>query len=179
MFDSRGRPQNSPLACAIYKVLHPSFYPLPRCTLLPLILFPVSLPCHSPNHTSRLNKYVRWHGCSVHVEVELHSENSPDQETLHNGRNIGKTLPADYTRSIMHTVVIDGIDRSPCCGTHMPTIHDLFVVPHTELLATRASSTSVRLSCGMLQVPEHVVEGVEERNCRTKHAEDVEAELAG
>ncbi|KAH9912553.1 uncharacterized protein B0H18DRAFT_1053276, partial [Fomitopsis serialis] len=171
MFDSRGRPQNSPLARAIYKVLHPSFYPLPRRTLLPLILFP-------------LNKYVRWlsmdciRGCSVHVEVELHSENSPDQETLHNGRNIGKTLPADYTRSIMHTVVIDGIDRSPCCGTHMPTIHDLFVVPHMELLATRASSTSVRLSCGMLQVPEHVVEGVEERNCRTKHAEDVEAELA-
>lgn len=88
----------------------------------------------------------------------------------------------------------------------MPTIHNLqlFVVPHTESLA-RASTTSARLyffagprllhhlgtthallahtagtlSCGPQQVPERVVQVVEERKRGTKRAEDVEAELAG
>jgi len=148
-----------------------------------------------------------FEGRSVHVEVEeLHSENRPDQETLQNGRSVGKTLPADYTGGVMRTVIIDRVDRSPCCGTHMPTIHNLqlFVVPHTESLA-RASTTSARLyffagprllhhlgtthallahtagtlSCGPPQVPERVAQVVEERKRGTKRAEDVEAELAG
>ncbi|KAI0729323.1 ThrRS/AlaRS common domain-containing protein [Fomitopsis betulina] len=148
-----------------------------------------------------------FEGRSVHVEVEeLRDANKPDQEKLQSGRNVGKALPADYTGGVKRTVIIDGVDRSPCCGTHLPTIHNLqlFLVPHTEALA-RASTTSARLyffagprllhhlgtthallartattlSAGVPQVPERVAQVVDERKCAGKRANDVEAELAG
>ncbi|EPT03626.1 hypothetical protein FOMPIDRAFT_1040376 [Fomitopsis schrenkii] len=148
-----------------------------------------------------------FEGRSVHVEVEeLHDENKPDQEKLQSGRNVGKALPADYTGGVKRTVIIDGVDRSPCCGTHLPTIHNLqlFLVPHTEALA-RASSTSARLyffagprllhhlgathallartaatlSARAPQVPERVAQVVDERKRVGKRVDDVEAELAG
>ncbi|KZT72524.1 ThrRS/AlaRS common domain-containing protein [Daedalea quercina L-15889] len=148
-----------------------------------------------------------FEGRSVHVEVEeLHDENMPDQAKLESGRNVGKALPADYTGGVKRTVIIDGVDRSPCCGTHPPTIHNLqlFLLPHTESLA-RASTASARLyflagprllhhlgavhahlartaaalSCGAPQVPERVEQVAEERKRAGKRVDDVEAELAG
>lgn len=93
-----------------------------------------------------------------------------------------------------------------CCGTHVPTLHNLqlFIVPQTETLS-RASTSSARLyflagprlithlattqslltaasavmSCGAPQVPERVAQVVEDRKRATKRVEDVELELAG
>ena len=92
-----------------------------------------------------------------------------------------------------------------CCGTHLPSIHNLqlFLVPHTEALA-RSSATSARLyflagprliayitathalltstsavlSCGAPLVPERVAQIVEERKKSEKRLADIEIELA-
>ena len=95
-------------------------------------------------------------------------------------------------------------DRS-CCGTHLPSIHNLqlFLLPHTDALS-RSSATSVRLyflsgprliayitathalltststvlSCGAPLVPERVAQVVEERKKSEKRVVDIEIELA-
>lgn len=92
-----------------------------------------------------------------------------------------------------------------CCGTHLPTIHNLqlFLLPHTETLA-RSTGSCVRLyflagprllahlssthalltgtagimSCGAPLVPERVQQVVDERKKASKRVEDLEAELA-
>ncbi|KAH9844127.1 uncharacterized protein C8Q71DRAFT_31397 [Rhodofomes roseus] len=148
-----------------------------------------------------------FEGRSVYVEVEeLHGANTSDQAKLENGRAVSQVLPADYTGGVKRTVIIEGVDRSLCCGTHMPTIHNLqlFLIPHTESVA-RASTSTARLyffagprllhhlgathaaltrtagtlSCGPPLVPERVAQVVEERKRAVKRGEDVEAELAG
>ncbi|KAI0368082.1 alanyl-tRNA synthetase domain-containing protein [Pilatotrama ljubarskyi] len=144
------------------------------------------------------NKLV-FEGRSVHVEVE---ELNPGTKVM-SGPTVG--IPSDYTGGVKRTVVIDGLDRNPCCGTHLPSIHNLqlFLLPQTETLA-RSSTSSVRLyflagprlitqltsthslltstagimSCGAPQVPERVQQVVEERKKATKRVEDLEAELA-
>ncbi|TFK83888.1 ThrRS/AlaRS common domain-containing protein [Polyporus arcularius HHB13444] len=144
------------------------------------------------------NKLV-FEGRSVHVEVEeLDAESH-----AYTGPSVG--IPQDYTGGVKRTVVIDGIDRNPCCGTHAPTLHNLqlFVLPHTETLS-RSTASSVRLyflsgprllahltsshtlltatagimSCGAPSVPERVQQVVDERKKATKRVEDLEAELA-
>lgn len=93
-----------------------------------------------------------------------------------------------------------------CCGTHLPSIHNLqlFLIPHTEALS-RSSTTSARLyflagprlityltathaslastasilSCGPPLVPERVGQVVEERKKAEKRVTDTEQELAG
>ncbi|KAH9900035.1 alanyl-tRNA synthetase domain-containing protein [Cubamyces lactineus] len=140
-----------------------------------------------------------FEGRSVHIEVE---ELDPSVKVM-SGPSVG--IPSDYTGGVKRTVVIDGIDRNPCCGTHLPSIHNLqlFLLPNTEALA-RSTSSSVRLyflagprlithltsthtlltnaasimSCGAPQVPERVQQVVDERKKATKRVEDLEAELA-
>ncbi|KAF4619600.1 hypothetical protein D9613_005218 [Agrocybe pediades] len=152
------------------------------------------------------NKLV-FEGRKVHVEVE---ELDPAQDIkpapkLESGRAVGKALPDDYTGGVKRVVVIDGVDRNPCCGTHLPSIHNLqlFLLPHTEALS-RSSTTSARLyflsgprliahltsthasltstasilSCGPPLVPERVSQVVEERKKAEKRVTDIEQELA-
>ncbi|KAL7282265.1 hypothetical protein ACG7TL_003734 [Trametes sanguinea] len=140
-----------------------------------------------------------FEGRSVHVEVE---ELDPSVKVM-SGPSVG--IPSDYTGGVKRTIVIDGVDRNPCCGTHLPSIHNLqlFLLPNMEALA-RATTSSVRLyflsgprllthltsahtlltsaasimSCGAPQVPERVQQVVDERKKATKRVEDLEAELA-
>ncbi|KAI9069245.1 ThrRS/AlaRS common domain-containing protein [Trametes sanguinea] len=140
-----------------------------------------------------------FEGRSVHVEVE---ELDPSARVM-SGPTVG--IPSDYTGGVKRTIVIDGVDRNPCCGTHLPSIHNLqlFLLPNMEALA-RATTSSVRLyflsgprllthltsshtlltstasimSCGAPQVPERVQQVVDERKKATKRVEDLEAELA-
>ncbi|KAL1937732.1 hypothetical protein VTO73DRAFT_12885 [Trametes versicolor] len=140
-----------------------------------------------------------FEGRTVHVEVE---ELDPNTKVM-SGPSVG--IPLDYTGGVKRTVVIDGIDRNPCCGTHLPTIHNLqlFLLSHTETLA-RSTGSCVRLyflsgprllahlasthalltgtagimSCGAPLVPERVQQVVDERKKASKRVEDLEAELA-
>lgn len=92
-----------------------------------------------------------------------------------------------------------------CCGTHLPTLHNLqiFILPQTETLSRSSvssarlfflcgprliahltsshnllTSTSGVLSCGPPLVPERVRQVVEERKHADKRVEELEAELA-
>ncbi|KAF9534882.1 alanyl-tRNA synthetase domain-containing protein [Crepidotus variabilis] len=149
-----------------------------------------------------------FEGRRVHVEVaELDDvqEKSKVQPVTDAGRAVGKALPTDYTGGVKRVVVIDGVDRNPCCGTHLPSLYNLqlFIIPHTEALS-RSSTTSARLyflcgprlityltsthnlltststilSCGVPLVPDRVAQVVEERKRVDKRATDVEQELA-
>ncbi|KAF8165388.1 alanyl-tRNA synthetase domain-containing protein [Crassisporium funariophilum] len=149
-----------------------------------------------------------FEGRKVHVEVEeldLVQEQSNTAPKLESGRSVGKALPEDYTGGVKRVVVIDGVDRNPCCGTHLPSIHNLqlFLLPHTEALS-RSSATSARLyflagprliahlttthslltntaavlSCGAPLVPERVSQVVDERKRAEKRVSDIELELA-
>ncbi|PPR06577.1 hypothetical protein CVT24_001758 [Panaeolus cyanescens] len=147
-----------------------------------------------------------FEGRRVHVEVEELNEKPAEVPKLESGRSVGKALPEDYTGGVKRVVVIDGVDRNPCCGTHLPSIHNLqlFLLPHTEALS-RSSATSARLyflagprliahltqthnlltstsailSCGAPLVPERVNQVVEERKKAEKRVNDTETELAG
>ncbi|KAF8812397.1 alanyl-tRNA synthetase domain-containing protein [Phlegmacium glaucopus] len=149
-----------------------------------------------------------FQGRKVHVEVEEldpTDEQSKITPKLESGRSVGKGLPEDYTGGVKRIVVIQGVDRNPCCGTHLPSIHNLqlFLLPHTEALS-RSSATSARLyflagprliayitathnlltststvlSCGAPLVPERVAQVVEERKRAEKRVVDIEIELA-
>ncbi|KAF9247254.1 hypothetical protein BU15DRAFT_70081 [Melanogaster broomeanus] len=151
------------------------------------------------------NRHV-FDGRSVHVEVqEMDKPSEPGEQTSDPARGVNKAIPADYTGGIMRVVVIDSIDRNPCCGTHWPTLHNLqlFLIPQTETLA-RSNTTSARLyffagprlikyltnthvqlaatattlSCGAPQVPTRVEQVVDERKRAEKRVEDLESELA-
>lgn len=92
-----------------------------------------------------------------------------------------------------------------CCGTHMPTLHNLqiYILPQTESLSRASVSTSrlfflcgprllahlntshnlltrtsEALSCGPPLVPERVNQVVEERKRVEKRVEELESELA-
>ncbi|KAE9410446.1 alanyl-tRNA synthetase domain-containing protein [Gymnopus androsaceus JB14] len=139
-----------------------------------------------------------FEGRRVHTEVE-------ELDRDKNGRSVGKALPSDYTGGVNRVVVIDGVDRNPCCGTHLPSIHNLqlFLLPHTDSMS-RSNTTSARLyflsgprlidylssthnflantssilSCGAPLVPERVSQVVEERKKADKRVTDLELELA-
>ncbi|GLB33757.1 putative tRNA synthetases class II (A) [Lyophyllum shimeji] len=147
-----------------------------------------------------------FEGRRVHVEVEeLDRTQEKPAPKLQSGRAVGKGLPDDYTGGVKRVVVIDGVDRNPCCGTHLPSLHNLqlFLLPHTDALA-RSTTTNARLyflvgprliahltsshnlltntatilSCGAPQVPDRVNQVVDERKRAEKRRDDVEAELA-
>ncbi|OCH92210.1 ThrRS/AlaRS common domain-containing protein [Obba rivulosa] len=146
-----------------------------------------------------------FEGRNVHVEVEEFDRDKIIEAKIAEGRGAEKGPPVDYTGGVKRTVIIDGVDRSLCCGTHFPTIHNLqlFIISHLDSVA-RSSTTSARLyflagprlieyvmtthgrlttaaatlSCGAPLVPERVEQIVEERKRMTKRVDDVEAELA-
>ncbi|KAF4575195.1 hypothetical protein EYR40_005070 [Pleurotus pulmonarius] len=153
----------------------------------------------------RANRLV-FEGRKVHIEVtELDNTEAPSVPTLQDGRAVGKALPQDYTGGVKRVVVIDGVDRNPCCGTHMPTLHNLqlFIIPHTEALS-RSSTTTARLyflcgprliayltsahslltstasimSCGAPLVPERVSQVIDDRRRAEKRVDALETELA-
>ncbi|KAH8118283.1 alanyl-tRNA synthetase domain-containing protein [Phellopilus nigrolimitatus] len=176
-------------------------YPAPAYVELPRAL--------SFDEVSRIQAIAHalaYEGRAVHVEVEpLAAENRPGVATLESGRTVGKALPADYTGGVKRTVIIDGVDKNPCCGTHLPSLHNLqlFLLPQTESLARGATSTvrlfflcgprlhahlsashnllaaaAGTLSCGPPLVPERVAQLVEERRRASKRVEELESELA-
>ncbi|KAF9462597.1 ThrRS/AlaRS common domain-containing protein [Collybia nuda] len=152
------------------------------------------------------NKLV-FEGRRVYVEVEeLDRDRVKGIQKLESGRSVGKALPDDYTGGVNRVVIIDGVDKNPCCGTHLPSIHNLqlFLLPHTEALS-RSSTSSARLyflcgprlithltsthnlltstastlNCGTPLVPDRVNQVVEERKKAEKRVSELEAELAG
>ncbi|KAJ7507750.1 ThrRS/AlaRS common domain-containing protein [Mycena galericulata] len=145
-------------------------------------------------------------GRKIYVEVqELDPSTKKPVEKLESGRAVGKGLPDDYTGGVNRIVIIDGVDRNPCCGTHLPSLNNLqlFILPHTDALSrssttvarlnflagprliahlvsthTHLTSTAAILSCGTPQVPERVTQVVDDRKIITRRAEDLELELA-
>jgi len=173
----------------------PSYVELPRALTLEEIARIQALA-----HT------LAYEGRAVHVEVEpLGEDNRPGVATVASGRTVGKALPQDYTGGVKRTVIIDGVDRNPCCGTHLPSLSNLqiFLLPQTESL-TRGATSTARLfflcgprlhahlntthnllvktagvmSCGSPDVPERVNQAVDERRRLDKRAEELETELA-
>ncbi|KAK0230890.1 ThrRS/AlaRS common domain-containing protein [Armillaria fumosa] len=147
-----------------------------------------------------------FEGRNVHIEVEeLEPGKEAKVQKLESGRMVGRGLPDDYTGGVKRIVVIEGVDKNPCCGTHLPSIKNLqlFLLPHTDALA-RSSTTSARLyflcgprlitylssthsllastasylSCGAPLVPERVNQVVDERKRAEKRVQDIESELA-
>ncbi|KAJ6484974.1 ThrRS/AlaRS common domain-containing protein [Mycena vitilis] len=147
-----------------------------------------------------------FEGRKVHVEVEeLDPRTKKPVEKLESGREVGRGLPDDYTGGVNRVVVIDGVDRNPCCGTHLPTLNNLqlFILPHTDAIARSATtvarlnflagprlihhltsthncltSTAAILSCGTPLVPERVAQVVDDRKIANRRIENVELELA-
>ncbi|KAJ6599112.1 ThrRS/AlaRS common domain-containing protein [Mycena vulgaris] len=145
-------------------------------------------------------------GKQIHVEVEeLDPKSKKPVEKTESGRAIGRGLPEDYTGGVNRVVVIDGVDRNPCCGTHLPSLNNLqlFILPHTDALSRSSttvarlnflagprliahlasthaylSSTAAILSCGAPNVPERVSQVVDDRKNATRRIEDIELELA-
>ncbi|KAH8106013.1 hypothetical protein BXZ70DRAFT_886899 [Cristinia sonorae] len=176
-------------------------FPVPSYVEIPRAMTPEEIV--SVQETA--NRYV-FEGRQVHVEVEeLEQEFVPDVAKTETGRSVGKSLPADYTGGVKRTVIIDRVDRNPCCGTHLPSLNNLqlFLLPQTEglcravttsarlyflagprlityLTSTHSllTSTSLILSCGAPQVPERVQQVVGDRKKATKRVEDLESELA-
>ena len=151
------------------------------------------------------NRYV-FEERRVHVEVqELRAGqtaiDSGDSEA--SSRELGRGLPSDYTGGVHRMVIIDGVDRTPCCGTHLPTLASLqlFLFPvspssssgpsrhyfvagprllnHLGSVQSLLTRTTTVLSCGPLELPERVAVVVEESKRREKRVDDLERELAG
>ncbi|CDZ97893.1 Predicted metal-dependent hydrolase, contains AlaS domain [Phaffia rhodozyma] len=87
----------------------------------------------------RANELIR-EATKVWVEVEDQNQKQETEEA----RKSSKSMPKDYEGGVVRTVVIDGVDRNPCCGTHVPylsLLQSLHIIPTT----TPHSSTTRRL----------------------------------
>jgi misacylated tRNA(Ala) deacylase len=153
----------------------------------------------------QVNRHV-FEGRRVHIEVDELREGQVGidlGQRVASSRELGRGLPTDYSGGVHRMVIIDGIDRTPCCGTHLPTLStlQLFLFPSP----TSSSATSFRhyflagprllnhlgsvqalltrtagiLSCGAPETPDRVTLVVEESKRREKRVEDLERELAG
>lgn len=146
---------------------------------------------------------------AVHVEVaELNAENRKVVDVVDvagKGREVGRGLPSDYTGGVNRVVVIDGVDRNPCCGTHLPSLSslELFLLPasatstgtsttaklqflagprlHAHLASTHTqlSQAAQLLSCGPALVPERLEQALDERRRADKRGDALMHELAG
>lgn len=153
----------------------------------------------------QVNRYV-FEGRRVHVEVDELREGKgsidPGQPVA-SSRELGRGLPTDYSSGVHRMVIIDGIDRTPCCGTHLPILStlQLFLFPsptsssatsfrhyflagprllnHLGSVQTLLTRTAGTLSCGASETPERVALVVEESKRREKRVDDLERELAG
>ena len=143
----------------------------------------------------------------VHVEVDdLHAGQTgiDSGDAAPSSRELGRGLPKDYTGGVHRMVIIEGVDRTPCCGTHLPSLSSLqlFLFPaptsssssgpsrHYFLAGPRLlnhladaqsllARTASVLSCGPPELPERVALVVDESKRREKRVEDLERELAG
>ena len=151
------------------------------------------------------NRYV-FEERRVYVEVqELRAGqtgiDSGDSEA--SSRELGRGLPSDYTGGVHRMVIIDGVDRTPCCGTHLPTLASLqlFLFPvspssssgpsrhyfvagprllnHLGSVQSLLTRTTAVLSCGPPELPDRIAIVVEESKRREKRVDDLERELAG
>ncbi len=151
------------------------------------------------------NLYV-FEGRRVYVEVdELRAGqtgiDSGDSESA-SSRELGRGLPSDYVGGVHRVVTIDGVDRTPCCGTHLPSLASLqlflFPVPpssssgpsrhyfvagprllnHLGSVQSLLMRTTAVLSCGPPELPDRVAIVVEESKRREKRIDDLEHELA-
>lgn len=140
-------------------------------------------------------------GTRLHIEVEELKNDS--QREASDDRNASKGLPADYTGGVNRTVVIEGVDRNPCCGTHLPTLQGLsiFILPETESLSrgrariyfcagprVRAylgqthrylTAAASSYGCAPNQVEERIIFETDGRKKANKRAEELESEVAG
>ncbi|GJJ07594.1 hypothetical protein Clacol_001797 [Clathrus columnatus] len=136
-------------------------------------------------------------GTKVYVEVDdLHSKQENEDE-----RN-NKNLPIDYTGNVNRIVVIDGVDRNPCCGTHLPSLLgiSIFILPQVEPLSrgrgriffcagprVRAylskthgllTEAATGYGCAIEQIPERLTFETDGRRKGSKRVDELEAELA-
>ena len=159
-----------------------------------------------------VNRHV-FEGRRVHVEVDELRAGQAGIDTGGGGsgsvvptpssRELGRGLPSDYSGGVHRMVIIDGVDRTPCCGTHLPTLStlQLFLFPsptsssatsfrhyflagprllnHLSTVQSLLTRTSSILSCGSPETPDRVALVVEESKRREKRGEDLERELAG
>ncbi|KAH8976713.1 ThrRS/AlaRS common domain-containing protein [Lactarius hatsudake] len=152
-----------------------------------------------------VNRYVLEER-RVYVEVQelcagQTGIDSGDSEA--SSRELGRGLPSDYTGGVHRMVIIDGVDRTPCCGTHLPTLASLqlflFPVPpssssgptrhyfaagprllnHLGSVQALLTQTTAVVSCGPPELPDRVAVVVEESKRREKRVDDLERELAG
>lgn len=181
-------------------------YPSPSYVDLPRAL--------TPEETTLIqdecNRYV-FEGRRVHIEVqELQSKSNQNGTTPSSTadtsakREFGRGLPSDYVGGggVHRVVVIDGVDRNPCCGTHLPTLSSLqlYLLPppaggssapvrhyflsgprllnHLGTVQSLLTRTAGLLSCGAVETPERVALVAEESKKREKRMDDVEKELA-
>ncbi|TRM58787.1 hypothetical protein BD626DRAFT_409969 [Schizophyllum amplum] len=144
-----------------------------------------------------------FEGRQVHVEVQEMQRKDEAKPSDEGARASGRGLPSDYTGGVHRVIVIDGVDRNPCCGTHLPSLHNLqlFLLPHTDALsrsttrlyflagprliahlaATHAhlAAAAGTLTCGLPEVPARVATVVDDRKRADKRVADAEGELAG
>ncbi|KAI0304009.1 hypothetical protein BC826DRAFT_980949 [Russula brevipes] len=163
-----------------------------------------------------VNRYV-FEGRRVHVEVDELREGqagidtgdsevaaaAPPPSSSSSSRELGRGLPRDYAGGVHRMVIIDGVDRTPCCGTHLPALStlQLFLFPSPSsssatsfrhyflagprlldhLASTQAllAHTAGVLSCGPPETPKRVALVVDESRRREKRVDDLERELAG
>lgn len=152
------------------------------------------------------NRYV-FEGRRVHIEVQELQPNQkgiPSSDDTPANREFGRGLPSDYVGGggVHRVVVIDGVDRNPCCGTHLPTLSSLqlFLLPppaagssapvrhyflsgprllnHLGTVQSLLTRTAGLLSCGVADTPDRVALAMEESKKREKRMDDVEKELA-
>jgi misacylated tRNA(Ala) deacylase len=158
---------------------------------------------------SQVQDQVNCHvfeGRRVHVEVDELQEGQVGVDLgqpVTSSRELGRGLPTDYSGGVHRMVIIDGIDRTPCCGTHLPTLStlQLFLFPsptsssatsfrhyflagprllnHLGSVQALLTRTAGALSCGAPETPERVTLVVEESKRREKRVDDLERELAG
>lgn len=150
------------------------------------------------------NKLV-LEGRTCHVEVQELDKAGPPQgrtEATATSGWSGKAMPADYTGGVNRLVYIDGVDRTPCCGTHLPTLNNLqvYIFPQTESIGkgsarlhfltgprlvhhlstshTWLTQAAQTLSAAPAGVPERVASVLEEKVRATKRVSELEEELA-
>ncbi|KAI0068748.1 ThrRS/AlaRS common domain-containing protein [Artomyces pyxidatus] len=144
-----------------------------------------------------------FEGRRVHIEVdELHAGEKGIDTGDASSRELGRGLPSDYTGGVHRVVVIDGVDRNPCCGTHLPSLASLqlYILPpppststapvrhyflagprlltHLGTVQTLLTRTAGVLSCGAAETPERVALVVDESKRREKRVDEVEKQLA-
>ncbi|KAI0036736.1 ThrRS/AlaRS common domain-containing protein [Vararia minispora EC-137] len=176
-----------------------SLYPAPSYVDLPRALTPAEVTLIQ----DEANRLV-FEGRRVYVEVrELEAGQAGlDNGNAPSGREFGRGLPSDYTGGVHRVVIIDGIDRNPCCGTHLPSLSSLqlYILPpptgsgsgpfrhlflsgprllaHLNNVQTLLSRTASIMSCSANETPDRAALSVSESKRREKRIEDVERELA-